>query len=62
MTKTITKTCKNGTTITLHRSWDRIYTLEVIDRYGDESDKYDFHFNNERDAVSEFKKAIRDNK
>ena len=59
-------TTKNGTEITLFISLGRIfesekYVLEVIDIDGNESDKYDFHFTNERDAVSEYNQAIRDN-
>ena len=61
------KTTENGTTITLFLNLDSFgnhngtYELEVIDIDGNESDKYDFYFTNERDAVSEYNQAVRDN-
>ena len=61
------KTTENGTTITLFLNLDSFgnhngtYELEVVDIDGNESDKYDFYFTDEKSAVSEYNQAIRDN-
>lgn len=67
-TEYVQKQTENGTTITLFLNLDSFgnhdgtYELEVVDIDGNESDKYDFYFTNERDAVSEANQAIIDNK
>ena len=67
-TEYVQKQTENGTTITLFINLDSFgnhdgtYELEVVDIDGNESDKYDFYFTNERDAVSEANQAIIDNK
>ena len=59
------KTTENGTTITLFLTSDkwgiRTWDLEVVDIDGNESDKYDLHFTNERLALNEYNQAIIDN-
>ena len=59
------ETTENGTTITLFLTSDKwgisTWDLEVVDIDGNESDKYDLYFTNEKLALNEYNQAIKDN-